>query len=149
MAYLTLEEAKQYLGDKYLSAYININTELVDDAILQADLDRITADIDNRIKQLYNYTITNTGALNTLRDISYQLLDYICYRRYDSADIPEAVMGGLKDARIRLREIAEGGYFLDGESQSPRGPIIDYGFNSSNSDGTGRKIFDRDSMSGY
>lgn len=149
MAYLTLDESKQYLGDKYLSAYININTDEVDDTILQADLDRIAADIDNRIKQLYNYTITNTGALNTLRDISYQLLDYICYRRYDSADIPDAVMGGLKDARIRLREIATGGYFLDGESQSPRGSNFSYGFNSANPDGTGRQIFDRDSMSGY
>lgn len=148
MAYLTLDEAKQYLGDKYLSAYININTELVDDTILQADLDRLTADIDNRIGREYSQVIATTAGVNTLKDISYQLLDYICYRRYDASDIPDAVLEGLKDARIRLREIQSGDYQLSSETQSPRGSMISFGFNSEDSNGSGRRVFSRTKMTG-
>ena len=149
MAYLTLDEAKQYLGDRYLSAYININTEVVDDTILQADLDRITADINNRIGRVYSQVISSDGAINTLKDISYQLIDYACYRRYDAAEVPDSVMGGLKDARIRLSQIQSGDYPLTTEAQNPRGSSFVYSFNSANSDGKGRTIFDRDSMSGF
>jgi hypothetical protein len=148
MSYLTIDEAKQYLGDRYLSAYININTDLVDDTILQSDLDRITADINNRIGRVYSQVITSSEGVNTLKDISYQLIDYACYRRYDASEVPDAVIEGLKDARIRLREIQDGSYPLNTETQSPRNSSFVYSYNSPDSTGKGRTVFDRDSMAG-
>ena len=58
MAYITLDQAKQYLGDIYESAYINVSTDLVDDTILQDDIDGVTGVIDSYVKQVYNQTLT-------------------------------------------------------------------------------------------
>jgi hypothetical protein len=149
MSYLTLDEAKQYLGDRYLSAYININTDLVDDTILQSDLDRITADINNRIGRVYSQVISSAEGVSTLKDISYQLIDYACYRRYDASDVPDSVIEGLKDARIRLREIQSGDYQLNTETQTPKGSSFVFGFDTEDSAGSGRRVFSRSKMTGY
>jgi len=149
MAYITVDELKQYLGDVYLSAYINVNTELVDDTILQEDIDIATDLIDLSVMELYDKTITGTKSLNVLRTISRQLVNYFAYQRYDAAEVPDSVIEANKDANIKLSKIAAGVLKLTDEVQSPRGSGFAYGFGSSNPDGTGRKVFDRDSMSGY
>ena len=56
MAYITLVDAKQYLGnDVYLSAYDDVDNEgTPDDATLQNDIDGVTARIDMAIMQVYD-----------------------------------------------------------------------------------------------
>ena len=149
MSYLTLDEAKQYLGDRYLSAYININTEVVDDTILQSDLDRITADINNRIGRVYSQVVNSSEGVNTLKDISYQLIDYACYRRYDASDVPDSVIEGLNDARRSLNEIQNGNNQLHTETQSPRGSSFGFGLDTEDSTGSGRRVFSRSKMTGF
>tara|TARA_R110002020_G_scaffold125388_3_gene282602 strand:+ start:4643 stop:5092 length:450 start_codon:yes stop_codon:yes gene_type:complete len=149
MAYITLAQAKQYLGDIYESAYINITTELVDETILQDDIDGITGVIDSYVKQTYNQTLTGTQTLQIMRSISEQLLSAKAYERYDSSEVPEWVKQRYDRGIFRLKDIQKGEMLLVDETQSPRDSAFSYSFNSSNSDGTGRKVFDRDSMGGY
>tara|TARA_R110002020_G_scaffold279623_2_gene495356 strand:- start:1146 stop:1595 length:450 start_codon:yes stop_codon:yes gene_type:complete len=149
MAYITVDELKQYLGDVYESAYININTELPDDTILQGDIDIATDLIDQSVMKLYDKTITGEKSLRVLKLISRQLVNYFAYQRYEASEVPESVIESNKDANIKLQKIADGRILLTDESQNPRDSGFYYSFNSPNSDGTGRKMFDRDSMSGY
>jgi len=149
MAYITVDELKQYLGDVYLSAYINVNTELVDDTILQEDIDAATNLIDLSVMELYDKTITGAKSLNVLKTISRQLVNYFAYQRYDASQVPESVIEANKDANIKLSKIASGVLKLTDETQDPRGSSFSYSFNSPNANGTGRKVFDRDSMGGY
>jgi phage gp36-like protein len=149
MSYITVDELKQYLGDVYLSAYINVNTQLIDDTILQSDIDAATNIIDLSVMELYNTTITGAKSLSVLNTISRQLVNYFAHQRYDASQVPDSVIEANKDANIKLSKIANGTLKLTDETQDPRGSSFTFSFNSANSDGTGRKIFDRDSMSGY
>jgi phage gp36-like protein len=148
MAYITLDEAKQYLGDVYESAYMNINTELADDSILSADIDDITATINGYVKQIYDKAITGTEALSILRKVSRQILDYEAHRRFNAAELPEAVLDGNKDAMIRLKDIQSGKLRFIDEVQDSRGSAVSFFYNSADSTGAGRTIFDRNSMAG-
>ena len=149
MAYQTLDEAKQYLGDVYESAYINVVTEAVDDTILQDDIDGVTSVIDSYVKKLYNQTLTGAQTLVMMRGISEQLLYAKAYERFDSSEVPDWVRDRYDRGIFRLKDISNGNQLLPDESQSPRGSSFSYNFNSGNTNGTGRKVFDRDSMSGY
>lgn len=148
MAYITLDEAKQYLGDVYQSAYINVNTDMVDDSILQEDIDIATDLIDQSIMKLYDKTITGTKSLRVLNLISRQLVNYFAYQRFNASEVPDSVIENNKDANIKLDKIADGRLPLTDEIQSPRDSSVVYQFNSGNTDGTGRTVFDRNSMSG-
>jgi len=149
MAYITVDELKQYLGDVYLSAYINVNTELVDDTILQDDIDTATDLIDLSVMKLYDKTITGAKSLRILNLISRQLVNYFAFQRFDAAEVPESVIENNKDANIKLGKIADGRILLTDEVQSPRGSAFTYSYKSSDANGKGRPVFDRDSMSGY
>lgn len=149
MAYITLDQAKQYLGDIYESAYMNVVTELADETILQDDIDGITGVIDSYVKQVYNQVLTGAQTLNMMRSISEQLLFAKAYERFDSSEVPDWVKDRYDRAIFRLKDIQSGAMILVDETQSPRASGFIYSFNSPNSDGTGKKIFDRDSMSGY
>ena len=149
MAYITLVEAQQYLGDIYDSAYINVVSELVDPTILQDDIDGVTGVIDSYVKRVYDQTLTGAQTLVMMRSISEQLLYAKAYERFDSAEVPDWVRDRYDRGIFRLKDIASGEMLLVDETQSPRSSSFSYQFNSPNSDGTGRKIFDRDSMSGY
>ena len=148
MAYITLAEAKQYLGDIYESAYINITTDLVDETILQDDIDGVTGVIDSYVKQVYNQTLTGAQTLVMMRSISEQLLYAKAYERFDSSEVPDWVRDRYDRGIFRLKDIQSGAMLLVDENQSPRGSSFVYSFNSANSDGTGRTVFDRDSMAG-
>lgn len=149
MAYITLDQAKQYLGDIYESAYININTDLVDETILQDDIDGITGVIDSYVKQIYNQTLTGTQTLQMMRSISEQLLYAKAYERFDSSEVPDWVKDRYDRGIFRLKDIQSGAMLLVDETQAPRDSGFYYSFKSPNEDGTGRTNFDRDSMSGY
>lgn len=149
MAYITLDQAKQYLGDIYESAYININTDLVDETILQDDIDGITGVIDSYVKQIYNQTLTGTQTLQMMRSISEQLLYAKAYERFDSSEVPDWVKDRYDRGIFRLKDIQSGAMLLVDETQAPRDSGFYYSFKSANEDGTGRTNFDRDSMSGY
>jgi len=149
MAYQTLVEAKQYLGDIYESAYINITTDLVDETILQDDIDGVTSVIDSYVKKVYNQTLTGAQTLVMMRSISEKLLYAKAYERFDSSEVPDWVRDRYDRGIFRLKDIANGDLILVDETQSPRASSFTYNYNSANTDGTGRKIFDRDSMRGY
>ncbi|MEE9352366.1 MAG: hypothetical protein V3U78_08905 [Thiotrichaceae bacterium] len=150
MSYITLDEAKQYLGDIFDSAYddrSNPGTPL--DATLQTDIDGITGVIDSYVKQTYNQTLTGTQTLSLMRGISEQLLLAKAYERFDSSEVPDWVSDRYDRGIFRLKDIQSGEMLLVDETQSSRGSAFTYSFNSPNTNGTGRKVFDRDSMSGY
>ena len=149
MAYITLDQAKQYLGDIYESAYINITTELVDETILQDDIDGVTSVIDSYVKQVYNQTLTGTQTLQMMRSISEQLLYAKAYERFDSSEVPDWVKDRYDRAIFRLKDIQSGAMLLVDESQSPRDSGFYYSFQNPESDGKGRTRFDSQSMSGY
>ena len=149
MAYITVDELKQYLGDVYESAYININTQVADDTILQEDIDIATDLIDQSVMKLYDKTITGTKSLRVLKLISRQLVNYFAYQRFEASEVPESVIESNKDANIKLQKIADGRILLTDEDQSPRDSGFYYSFKSPNEDGTGRTCFDRDSMAGF
>ena len=149
MAYITLAQAKQYLGDIYESAYINVTTDLVDETILQDDIDGVTSVIDSYVKQTYNQTLTGTQTLQMMRSISEQLLYAKAYERFDSSEVPDWVKDRYDRGIYRLKDIQSGAMILVDETQAPRDSGFYYSFKSANSDGTGRTNFDRDSMAGY
>jgi len=149
MAYITLDQAKQYLGDIYESAYINVSTDVVDDTILQDDIDGVTGVIDSYVKQVYNQTLTGTQTLQIMRSISEQLIYAKAYERFDSSEVPDFVRDRYDRAIFRLKDIQSGAMILVDETQSPRDSGFYYSFKSPNEDGTGRTCFDRDSMAGF
>jgi hypothetical protein len=57
-------------------------------------------------------------------------------------------MDGNKDAMIRLKDIQAGRLRFIDETQDSRGSAVSFFYNSANTDGTGRTVFDRNSMSG-
>ncbi len=151
MAYITLAEAKQYIGtDVYESAYNDItNDGTPDDAILTADIDGVTARIDMAIMQAYDKTITGAKALNYLRDLSGRLLLSRAYERYSFSEVPESVIQQRKEATAALLQVQDGSLRFDDETQESRGSAFKYAFQSPNTDGSGRQVFNRDTMSGF
>lgn len=150
MAYITLAQAKQYIGtDVYESAYDDItNPGTPGDAILTADIDGVTARIDMAIMQAYDKTITGTKALNYLRDLSGRLLLSRAYERYSFSEVPESVIQQRKEATAALMQVQDGSLRFDDETQESRGSAFKYAFNDPNTDGSGRQLFNRQTMSG-
>lgn len=150
MAYITLAQAKQYLGtDVYESAYDDItNPGTPDDAVLTNDIDAITAVVDSYVMQAYDKTITGTQSLNILKSLSEQLLLAKAYERYSMSEVPEWVSGRYDTAIFRLKDIQSGAMLLSDETQESRGSAFKYAFNDPNSNGTGRQVFNRQTMSG-
>mgnify|MGYP000592438400 FL=1 len=68
MSYITLDQAKDYLGDLYESAYDDNGTP--NDALLTEDIDSVTALVDSYVKRAYDYVITGAQSLNLLKSIS-------------------------------------------------------------------------------
>lgn len=151
MAYLTLAQAKQYLGtDVYESAYDDIdNPGTPLDTVLENDIDGITAVIDSYVMQAYNKEITGVQSLNILKSLSEQLLIAKAYERYSMSEVPEWVAGRYDTAIFRLKDIQRGDMLLSDESQESRGSVFKYEFEGANADGTGRQVFNRTTMSGY
>lgn len=151
MSYLTLAQAKQYLGtDVYESAYDDIdNPGTPLDTVLENDIDGITAVIDSYVMQAYNKEITGVQSLNILKSLSEQLLIAKAYERYSMSEVPEWVAGRYDTAIFRLKDIQRGDMLLSDESQESRGSVFKYEFESANADGTGRQVFNRTTMSGY
>jgi hypothetical protein len=151
MAYITLPEAKQYLGnDVYLSAYDDVDNEgTPDDTTLQNDVDGITARIDMAIMQAYDKAITGTKALNYLRDLSGRLLLSRAYERYSFSEVPESVIQQRKESTAALLAVQDGKLRFDDETQESKGSVFKYAYQDPNTDGTGRQVFNRSTMSGY
>jgi len=142
MSYLTIAEAKQYLGDVYESAYYDSATMLPDDAVLQQDIDTVNGMINAYVKKAYNFEIVGVESLNILRGIAQRLLLSRAYERYDSSEVPEVVTTNSDEATFRLKEISSGKMLLPDSIQQPKG----VGFSYSMRGRTG--IFTRDNMAG-
>lgn len=151
MAYITLAEAKQYLGtDVYESAYDDFtNAGTPSDTVLQNDIDSITAVIDSYVMQVYDKVITGAQSLNILKSLTEQLLIAKAYERYSMSEVPEWVAGRYDTAIFRLKDIQSGAMILSDETQESRGSVFKYDFDDANSDGTGRVVFNRQNMAGY
>lgn len=151
MAYQSLAQAKQYLGtDVYESAYDDItNPGNPDDAVLQNDIDSVTAVIDSYVMQVYDKVITGVQSLNILKSLSEQLLIAKAYERYSMAEVPEWVAGRYDTAIFRLKDIQRGDMLLSDETQESRGSVFKHAYQSPDDTGKGRQVFNRDTMSGY
>jgi len=151
MAYITIAQSKQYLGqDVYESAYDDFsNPGTPDDAVLQNDIDSITAVIDSFVMQAYDKVITGAQSLNILKAITEQLLIAKAYERYSMSEVPEWVAGRYDTGIFRLKDIQSGKMLLSDETQESRGSVFKYEFQDGNTDGTGRQVFNRSTMSGY
>ena len=151
MAYITLADAKQYLGnDVYLSAYDDIDNEgTPDDATLQNDIDGVTARIDMAIMQVYDKVITGQKALNYLKDLSGRLLLSRAYERYSFSEVPESVIQQRKESTAALFDLQKGTLRFDDETQESRGSVFKHAYQSPDDAGKGRQVFNRDTMAGY
>jgi len=151
MAYITLAQAKQYLGkDVYESAYDDFtNAGTPDEAVLQNDIDSMTAVIDSYVMQAYDKVITGAQSLNILKSITEQLLIAKAYERYSMSEVPDWVAGRYDTAIFRLKDIQSGKMILSDETQESRGSVFKYAFQDGNDDGTGRQVFNRSNMAGY
>ena len=147
MAYLTLDQAKDYLGDLYLSAYDDGGTP--NDALLTEDIDSVTATVDAYVKKQYDFTIVGAQSLAMLKSYSERLLKSKAYERYDSSRVPEAVENMYLDTIMRLKDLASGKLLLPDSIQEPKANLFfsNMGVNTSGSSYRGT-IFTRDKMRG-
>ena len=147
MSYITLEQAKDYLGDLYESAYDDGGTP--SEALLTEDIDSVTALIDSYVKRAYDYLITGTQSLSLLKSISEKLLKSKAYERYDSSRVPEAVENNYMDAIMRLKDLASGKLLLPDSVQEPKANLFSSNMTSSDSSASYRgAIFTRSRMRG-
>jgi len=149
MAYITLDEAKQFLSTIYVSAYQNENTDIPDDSILQEDIDAMTALIDSYIKRSYDQVIAGVSSLALLKSYAQALILRKAYSRFDNAQVPESVQTDNNDTILRLKDLATGVSFLPDEDQVPRDGSISYQYNEGRYTNGGEKVFTRENMSGY
>ena len=151
MAYITLAEAKQYLGnDVYQSAYDDVNNEgTPNDGTLTADIDGVTARIDMAVMQVYDKVITGVKALNYLKDLSGRLLISRAYERYSFTEVPESVVQQRKESTAALLDLQSGKLRFDDETQDSKSSPFSYKFVDGNDDGTGRPVINRITMAGY
>jgi phage gp36-like protein len=145
MAYITLDEAKQFLGDLYESAYYDESTELPNDTYLQEDIDSGHALVNSYVKRQYNFVITGAESLALLKSLSLRVLKKLVYERYDSANAPEDVMDNYMDAVHRLKDLASGKLLLSDSVQSPKASIFVTNLNGKNCK---QPVFTRDRMRG-
>lgn len=149
MAYITLDEAKQFLGDIYESAYENIQTNIPDETILQNDINKLSFKIDGYLQAAYSQTITNPNALLQLQEIMEALLLRKAYTRFLNSEVPEAVQADHDESMKTLRDIAAGVAFLTDETQTPRSSSVEYEYNDGQYTGTEAKVFTRQNMAGW
>jgi phage gp36-like protein len=147
MSYITLDQAKDYLGDLYESAYDDNGTP--NDALLTEDIDSVTATIDAYVKKQYDFTIVGVQSLAMLKSYSERLLKSKAYERYDSSRVPEAVENMYIDTIMRLKDLASGKLLLPDSVQEPKANLFcsNMTANTSNSSYKGT-IFTRDKMRG-
>lgn len=147
MAYLTLDQAKDYLGDLYLSAYDDSGTP--NNALLTEDIDSVTATVDAYVKKQYDFIIVGVQSLAMLKSYSERLLKSKAYERYDSSRVPEAVENMYLDTIMRLKDLASGKLLLPDSVQEPKANLFcsNMGVNTSGSSYRGT-IFTRDKMRG-
>ena len=147
MSYITLDQAKDYLGDLYESAYDDNGTP--NDALLTEDIDSVTATIDAYVKKQYDFTIVGVQSLAMLKSYSERLLKSKAYERYDSSRVPEAVENMYVDTIMRLKDLASGKLLLPDSVQEPKANLFcsNMTANTSNSSYKGT-IFTRDKMRG-
>ena len=147
MSYITLDQAKDYLGDLYESAYDDNGTP--NDALLTEDIGSVTATIDAYVKKQYDFTIVGVQSLAMLKSYSERLLKSKAYERYDSSRVPEAVENMYIDTIMRLKDLASGKLLLPDSVQEPKANLFcsNMTANTSNSSYKGT-IFTRDKMRG-
>jgi len=144
MSYLTLEQAKNYLGSLWESAYTPNDSDYCEpsDVLLQEDINAVTALVNSYVKKQYNFEIIETESLALLKGISERLLKAKAYERFDSSSIPEIVVKNADDSIFRLKDIAKGALLLSDSVQDPKANIFSYSYGSNN------PLFSRNRMRG-
>ena len=147
MSYITLDQAKDYLGDLYESAYDDNGTP--NDALLTEDIDSVTATIDAYVKKQYDFTIVGVQSLAMLKSYSERLLKSKAYERYDSSRVPEAVENMYIDTIMRLKDLASGKLLLPDSVQEPKANLFCSNMTANTSNSSYKvTIFTRDKMRG-
>ena len=147
MSYITLDQAKDYLGDLYESAYDDNGTP--NDALLTEDIDSVTATIDAYVKKQYDFTIVGVRSLAMLKSYSERLLKSKAYERYDSSRVPEAVENNYLDSIMRLKDLASGKLLLPDSVQEPKANLFCSNMTANTSGSSYRgTIFTRNKMRG-
>ena len=150
MAYLTLAQGKQALGNRlYESAYIEFDTEVVNDDILEEDIDFVSDIIDTYLKRIYNSAITGDASLRLLKGLAEFMLIHKAYSRFDSANIPEVVVANYDRAIFRLKDIANGTLPLPDEDQNIQEAKFTYAFKSGSTSTNNKQVFNRSTMGRY
>lgn len=144
MSYLTLEQAKNYLGSLWESAYTPNDSDYCEpsDVLLQEDINAVTALVNSYVKKQYNFEIIETESLALLKGISERLLKAKAYERFDSSSIPEIVVKNADDSIFRLKDIAKGALLLSDSVQDPKANIFSYSYGNNN------PLFSRNRMRG-
>ena len=147
MSYITLEQAKDYLGALYTSAYDDNGTP--SETLLSEDIDSVTATVDAYVKKQYDFVIVGAQSLSMLKSYSERLLKSKAYERYDSSRVPEAVENMYVDTIMRLKDLASGKLLLPDSVQEPKANLFcsNMTANTSGRSYTGT-IFTRDKMRG-
>ena len=142
MSYISLEQAKSYLGELYNSAYFDDDTCEPSEALLQEDIDAVTALVNSYVKKQYNFEIIAVESLALLKGISERLLKSKSYERFDSSSIPEIVVKNADDSIFRLKDISKGILLLSDSVQDPKANIFSFSY------GTNNQLFSRSRMRG-
>lgn len=144
MAYLTLQDAKDYLGEVYDNAYYNETTEIVDDTELTADIDEMEGIVDAYVSRAYTTAITGAKSLAILKGITQRLLLHKAHTRMDYSNLPQGVIDGQMDSMYRLKDISTGKMLLPDETQSPKANVFQavYGGQTASN----QPVFKRSSM---
>jgi hypothetical protein len=151
MSYLTLEQAKNYLGSLWESAYTPNDSDFCEpsDVLLQEDIDAVTALVNSYVKTQYDFEIVALESLALLKGISERLLKAKAYERFDSSSIPEIVVKNADDSIFRLKDISKGTLKLSDSGQAPKANIFaaSYGTGDSSSS-SNAPLFTRSRMRG-
>ncbi len=151
MSYLTLEQAKSYLGSLYDSAYTPDEAVVCSpsEALLQEDIDSVTALVNSYVKTQYDFDIVAVESLALLKSISEKLLKAKAYERFDSSSIPEIVVKNSDDAIFRLKDISKGILKLSDSVQAPKANIFTSSYGSGDSSQSiNQPLFTRNRMWG-
>lgn len=145
MSYLTLDQAKAYLGDLYKSSYRDNTSEFgceePDEALLQEDIDAVTALVNSYVRTQYDFEIVAAESLALLKGISERLLKAKAYERFDSSGIPEIVVKNADDSIFRLKDISRGVLKLSDSVQAPKANIFVSNFAGNNTLMTRNKLY--------
>lgn len=93
-------------------------------AYMNADRDEVEALIDAHLRRRYTVPLTDATAINILKGMVVDLMQYKGYKRNGPGEVPEAIADAAERAFIMLNQLKNGDIVLPGVSETvdPEGP---------------------------